>query len=623
MALYTLHDLLVTHPTPTIPPGAFESIHGQQTEPSEIEDGQFEQIGVGDLIELLEITIRSSFFPRVRYEDCDIAGRSKIDAAAHLHLDPVVACVNGTRIPSSPVVYLEGGLCVACFEFKLKDYPFPHVEDPRDSFSVVAFMNPGSLDLRALSDDFLHAAPLRSKIISLIKHYDRRYVIITDTLTAVAVRFGHMPWDSKLCYTPFVDLQQEPLRLIVASYLYGGLREEAVHQSSSYRSSFAKPVGALDQEERRLLTYEDAMTQWKQKSDIDWYTACNDPNHRTLVSRWMKDTLVNHQGKVFVSRGDVLKMTPFAYQRRYPPLRAVYAKVPLPDSTAFLLEDKRRNAFLEAFGSRLEGAKEAEIRVLKELDSSNLMDGTSFACELVSIDGDSVLAGPKLLIKIFDDRRMGDPGRSSGDHQWFADSVWTQSDNLVALEDASYRRLDHAQGSMLPYYYGAHEVVLPDGIRCWAILTELVQGYNPQSLPQSVKDAIKVDVIEYVRHVLRVFQFSDVSKPLWRFGDIRINFTSETSADEASRRLVCTTVSLWRAAFSTLDGPHEPTDNHAELQALLGTAFGEDIVFDRFAEREPWDFYANYMNQYTGIEWKPEDYDSRYYAVDMFPRRSM
>lgn len=295
-------------------------------------------------------------------------------------------------------------------------------------------------------------------MVSIAEYYTGRYVIVSDTLTALAVRHVQIAEGSESHYTPFLDLQENPLRIIIATLLDRSLGESTYFEQTPHMFEWDQPSGALDRPERRKMAYEDAMQLWKQKSDIDWYTACNDREYQDVVSQWMPATLSTHQGKPFLSRGDVLKMSAFAYRRRYVALQPLYAKEPLPESTAALLEERRRNELFEALGSGLDGANEFEIRILYEIDSSNLLDGASFVCEMVSLDEVPLASGPKIRVKVFDDRRMGDREWIVSGPNWFSRSVWTQSDVLVGLEDGAYRRLDHAQGTVLPYYYGAHEV---------------------------------------------------------------------------------------------------------------------------------------------------------------------
>ncbi|KAG8913012.1 hypothetical protein FRC01_004777 [Tulasnella sp. 417] len=177
------------------------------------------------------------------------------------------------------------------------------------------------------------------------------------------------------------------------------------------------------------------------------------------------------------------------------------------------------------------------------------------------------------------------------DSQWFYHWRRTHGDDLVAMEDAAYRRLDHAQGSILPYYYGTHKVLLRDGVWCWAILTEMVEGDTPQSLPRHYSSDMKRSAAVGLRHILKVLQY----------------------AEEAPMQASCTMVNLWRAKFSTLEGRNEPTDDYLELWQMMLLAFGEDVAIETIDDREPWDFYTWYTNTYIGDNWKPRDYDTELY----------
>lgn len=301
----------------------------------------------------------------------------------------------------------------------------------------------------------------------MARRYVGRDVICTDTDTAFVLRWTSEPSageavadNSKLLFTPSVDLKRYPLRLVIAALISDALGSGHYFSLPFCSPNFVLPSGALNHVDLRTITIEDAMQRWSQKSDIDWYTACNDATYRTVVSHWMRENLLAHQGSPAVSRGDVLRMR---FSPDGPNLRPkpIYAKEPLPVDTASFLEETRRNTNEAALKEKLETASEWEVRILSEIDSSNTEDGASFACEVASVGGVVWEEGSRFRIKIFDDRRMGDLDdieEETGVLQWHHDATFSQSDILVGLEDAAYRRMDHAQGSIVPFYYGVHEV---------------------------------------------------------------------------------------------------------------------------------------------------------------------
>ncbi|KAG8939521.1 hypothetical protein FRC04_006246 [Tulasnella sp. 424] len=553
------------------------------------------------MINSFSVKVRADFFSKVEYEENGTSYSSLVEASEHLYIRPVLTAANAKRHPRFPELDAEGK---------------PYLG--------------GTLNAHAQNAETTQAEPTPEvkEIIHMAQRYAGRDVVCTDTATAFVLRWSTKSAsdatnDPKLLYTPYVNLEGYPLRLVIAALLSKALGAGHYFSLPFGLTDFVLPSGALDRAERRTITNEDAMQRWSQKRDIDWYTACNDATYRGVVSHWMRESLLAHQGNQLVTHGDVLRAR---FSAAGPDLRPkpIYAKEPLPTDTASFLEETRRRTNETALGEKLEEAGEWEVRILSEIDSSNREDGASFTCEVVSVGGVAWGGDRQYRIKIFDDRRMGDldaVNQESGVLQWYYDAAFSQSDILVGLEDAAYRRLNHAQGSILPYYYGVHEIVLPDGVCCWAILTELVRGDTPQSLPRDVPGQVKSSVVVALRHALRVLEYAEVTKPRWRFGDIRVHFFQESSPG-APVRPVCSVVNLWHAEFSTLGGSPEPNDDYGEVWRLLAVAFGEGVVGDWFGEREPWDYHADPMNVYIGDDWVPEDYDQRFYVVGISPRRS-
>ncbi|KAG8961890.1 hypothetical protein FRC00_010934, partial [Tulasnella sp. 408] len=563
-------------------------------------------------------SIRMMSFAQVNFEERppDRTFGSLSEAGQYMFIQPVLAVANYLRARSYPMLLVENR---KSHNGKL------NVKSAGAGILFITFMLPGSLNAATWTKTppLDIAAPEIRSVVTFSALFPGRDVIFTDSKVTMVVRVpqtnAHLSGRQELLYTVFSNLESHPVRLIIASFLSRKLEQGQYFYQPPTHEVFSLPSGALNHPDERSILEENAMRLWSQKNDIDWYTACNDAAYRAVVSRWMQNTLSTFQGKPFLSRGDVLRGTPFVFNPCRHHLEPMYEKKPLPSDTAKYLEDIRRDTDDRALRGELSKADSFEIRILDEVDLSNMEDGSSFACKVLTIGGVPRTRETILRIKIFDDRRMGDPELieiKPDDQQWFYNATWTHSDVLVALEDAAYSRLDHAQGSILPYYYGAHEILLPDGVRCWAILTELVGGDTPQTLPRDYPPDMKDLVVVGLRHVLKVFQYAEVSKPLWRFGDIRIRFPGGLTED-APMQASCTIVNLWRAGFSTLHGRNEPSDDYMELWRMLSLAFGEDIVIESFAERETWDFYTWTTNQYVGIEWKPEDYDDELYKSPM------
>lgn len=309
-------------------------------------------------------------------------------------------------------------------------------------------------------------------MVSFSVLFPGRDVIFTDSTASVIL---HAPQTNsphlkpqELQYTVFPDARN-PVRLVIASLLCRKLERGSYFWLPSVDEVFTVPSGALNHPDKRRILEGDAMRLWSQKNDIDWYTACNDADYRAVVSSWMRNMLEAFQGKDFLSSGDVLQVQPSAFHHQLKPL---FDKESLPPDTSTYIKEIRRNTDDHAFRTKLSQMDSFEIRILGEVDSSDIMDGSSFACEVFAATNVPWARKTKFRVKMFDDRRIGNPEIlkiGPGDSQWFFHAKWTHGDVLAALEDAAYRRLDHTQGSILPYYYGAHKVNF-----VWALFLSII-----------------------------------------------------------------------------------------------------------------------------------------------------
>jgi len=189
---------------------------------------------------------------------------------------------------------------------------------------------------------------------------------------------------------------------------------------------------------------------------------------------------------------------------------------------------------------------------------------------------------------------------------WFTTEVLpTTATELVRNADAAFRRLSHAQGSLLPYYYGAHQFSLPDGSQCWGILTELVRGVPLRIVSNQLSEDAKIEIIHSMRHFVRVLQYAEVQRSSWRYCDMSISIDQESGSPSLS----CTVMNMSHARFSTLEGQIMPVDDYREVQQLLYYTLGYDLVDKHFEPMEEWDYYLDDRNTYVGEGWIPGDSD--------------
>jgi hypothetical protein len=99
--------------------------------------------------------------------------------------------------------------------------------------------------------------------------------------------------------------------------------------------------------------------------------------------------------------------------------------------------------------------------ILKPVDQGSKM-GITVICSLVSISplpsDCSSSVDQQLCLKILDDRLAPvEPPNEELDPKYWFDDYFTARD-LIRDEDAVYRSLDVVQGSLVPWYLGAHTV---------------------------------------------------------------------------------------------------------------------------------------------------------------------
>jgi hypothetical protein len=137
----------------------------------------------------------------------------------------------------------------------------------------------------------------------------------------------------------------------------------------------------------------------------------------------------------------------------------------LPVDTRTHLEAIQRESPLAVanIGQCLEKSRNFTIEILKTI-SENSADGMSsvYLCQITSIDDQSV-SSPTLCLKLFDDRFHQMPIPENPDERDCAD-YFANLDNApsLALNEAQiYDKLRPVQGTIVPWFYGIHQVGWP------------------------------------------------------------------------------------------------------------------------------------------------------------------
>jgi hypothetical protein len=142
-----------------------------------------------------------------------------------------------------------------------------------------------------------------------------------------------------------------------------------------------------------------------------------------------------------------------SFQPRYP-------IEPLPESTrAHLLATTRRT--FPQFVQLLNRSRSFDLSLDEELTPS---EGTgyarTFSCHLITLDGQlpSDDIPKKLCVKLFDVRAASVPSHKEYlSLTWWSQDFYTAED-MIQNEVNAYMRLEHAWGTVVPHFYGAHRV---------------------------------------------------------------------------------------------------------------------------------------------------------------------
>ena len=236
-----------------------------------------------------------------------------------------------------------------------------------------------------------------------------------------------------------------------------------------------------------LHTDETIFATCQRHSDFDIPTLVRDRERALQFFRW-HEHVQSHQSKIAVHSNDVLNaMTNETGLRLVPFPRPLFPleMSDLPKETMSHLKEIQRQCPLMAAGiaGLLEKSKRFSLKI-QDIIAEGTRHGfcTVYRCEITSIDGQPIMWCPPLCLKLFDDRfqRLSMPGTHPTfclediDDQLQSFSIPDQSDSADILhhlfycmvfaevsaltETLAYKKLQHVQGSIVPWFYGAHQV---------------------------------------------------------------------------------------------------------------------------------------------------------------------
>jgi hypothetical protein len=219
------------------------------------------------------------------------------------------------------------------------------------------------------------------------------------------------------------------------------------------------------------LTDEEVFRKKHRISDFNVLKLISDDREGALqFFRW-KVHVEKHVSPKITSAGDILECTTNEFDRRCHPPRGLCTK-PIPPPTLQHMENiLRPNPLSSVLCSTLNDSKRFTIKLGRALGDSNLKNAITrvHLCLIETIDDHPIQNCPELVMKIFDDRFMDVPNPYNEDgvlecHGDFNANDWFQSvltaEWHVRGELTAFEKMKMAQGSLIPYFYGAHKARL-------------------------------------------------------------------------------------------------------------------------------------------------------------------
>ena len=196
-------------------------------------------------------------------------------------------------------------------------------------------------------------------------------------------------------------------------------------------------------------------------SDFDFITLVHDRARALQFFRW-KDYAQEHTPKVIAHSNDYFCAVTNEIGIRVPPdTHPIYPydASELPSETLEHLSTIQRASPLADSG--IDTAFEQSRAFTLAIDSV-VSEGTKrgictvYRCHIASIDNNPVSSRTSLCLKLFDDRLQFLHIPSENDTRWFTQVVFSQ---MYALNEVfAYEKLCPVQGSVVPWFYGMHQV---------------------------------------------------------------------------------------------------------------------------------------------------------------------
>ncbi|KAG6884143.1 hypothetical protein C0993_000954 [Termitomyces sp. T159_Od127] len=341
---------------------------------------------------------------------------------------------------------------------------------------------------------------------------------------------------------------------------------------------------------------DDVLATHHRHSDFDIPTLLRDKARALQYLRW-HDHIQRRYSKLAAKPKDVLKAVPNALDPIS--LRPLYPfNIPeLPPDTIKHITETQRPSPLQASRLRERFIRSKFFLVeIQDIISAGSERGicTVYRCKIISIDNRLVTSSPNLCLKLFDDRFQVFHENTQEEVTevkeedfscWLRPLITTES--LITNEILAYNKLQPVQGSVVPWFYGAHQFTLPDGTVLYGLLMEYIEGQQVKAnIEPALKHERQIKMIESCRHAARILDVGDIGQQDWHDGQILLYTNPMTQVDH----VVLVDFGLTTQTYE------EENLNYIEnycgiLRVLLhqNSTLDKGLVWKHFGEPDDWD----------------------------------
>ncbi|KAF9486120.1 hypothetical protein BDN70DRAFT_926829 [Pholiota conissans] len=362
-------------------------------------------------------------------------------------------------------------------------------------------------------------------------------------------------------------------------------------------------VGPSQDPNAPLLTDKELFATHHRHSDFDFISLIHDEARTLQFLRW-KEYNLRTLSKVAMREGDVVRTVTddCGTFRRHPDVRPIYPYDPseLPPDTLAHLEEIRRESPLASSGiaAALEKSNTFTLEIKSIISAGNESNmSTVYRCQITSIDDNSVSSSTPLCLKLFDDRfqKIDALSEDLDDPRWYDYVLFGET--YAHNEATVYDKLFPVQGTVISWFYGVHQFVLPNGFVLCGVLMELVDGGDLHSdCTKGLSKGRIIRMIQSCRHATRVLDVADVCQCDWHLGQILLHTTTTTTSPTPALPQHEHTVFIDFASAVQTYHPDDPIllNNYngvARVLARWARRAGLDpmLVVENFDEPDEWD----------------------------------